>query len=156
MGQNWWIRLPPMLKPPQGSQRNTPQPIDLNRTYTCPCCHQGQLRPILLTEALGCNRCQHIFSVTDKLYIEQLATSYAYRKLWFWNGRQWLLKRDPYDHNPPLLLCAAILFILLLFGPLLARQIEEWTPLLSFLAVLWILLGSLLLVVFIWGISRHP
>jgi hypothetical protein len=145
-----------MLKPSPGSPRNPPQPIELNREYACPCCHQGRLRPIVLTEALGCDRCQHIFSVKDKLYIEQLAVTYPYRKLWFWDGKQWHLRRDPRDQSPPLLLCAAILFVLLLFGPLLARQIEQWTPLLSALAVLWILLGSLLLVVFIWGISRRP
>lgn len=142
-----------MKKPPQGS----PQPIALNRDYACPCCHQGSLRPITLTEALGCDRCQHIFSVTDKVYIEQLAASYPYRRQWFWDGKHWILRRDPRYQSPSLLLlCASIIFILLLFGPLLARQVEDWTPFLSALAVGWILLGSLLLVVFIWGISRRP
>jgi hypothetical protein len=52
------------------------------------------LRLITLTEAFGCSRCQHIFAITpDRLYIEQLAVSYPYRKMWFWNGYQWVLRR---------------------------------------------------------------
>ena len=51
--------------------------IDLNNDYPCPCRRPGLLKPILLTEALGCNRCQQIFVVKEKgKIIEQLSSIY--------------------------------------------------------------------------------
>nr|WP_263012507.1 MULTISPECIES: hypothetical protein [unclassified Laspinema] len=46
--------------------------------------------PITLTEALGCDRCQNIFVVTeDGQGIEQLPTNSPYKRCWNWNGNQW-------------------------------------------------------------------
>lgn len=58
--------------------------------YPCPCHRRGQLVPITLTEAFGCNRCQRIFVVQDSGYvIEELSTNYPYKRAWRWNGHQW-------------------------------------------------------------------
>lgn len=72
-----------------------PQPLDLSQIYPCPCCHQGQLRGITLTEAFGCERCQYIFALTpDHCHIENLTASYPYRKLWYWSGQQWIQTQE--------------------------------------------------------------
>lgn len=64
--------------------------IELNIDYPCPCRRRGQLTPITLTEAFGCNRCQQIFVVEEGGYvIEQLSTSYPYKRSWRWTGHQW-------------------------------------------------------------------
>jgi hypothetical protein len=66
------------------------QKIDLTAEYPCPCHRRGQLTPIALTEAFGCNRCQRIFVVQDSGYvIEELSTSYPYKRTWRWTGHQW-------------------------------------------------------------------
>jgi hypothetical protein len=64
--------------------------IDLNTEYPCPCRRQGRLKPIILTEALGCDRCQQIFVVDESRYaIEQLSTYHPYKQVWRWTGQQW-------------------------------------------------------------------
>lgn len=69
--------------------------IDLSSTYPCPCRRQGRLVPIALTEAFGCQRCQQIFVVKqdDPTTIEQLSTSYPYKRTWYWTGHQWSTAR---------------------------------------------------------------
>lgn len=64
--------------------------IELNSDYPCPCRRRGRLTPITLTEAFGCSRCQQIFVVEESGYvIEQLATTYPYKRSWRWTGHQW-------------------------------------------------------------------
>ncbi|BAU09819.1 hypothetical protein LEP3755_02940 [Leptolyngbya sp. NIES-3755] len=64
--------------------------IDLATDYPCPCRRRGRLIPIALTEAFGCNRCQQIFVVEENgCVIEQLATTYPYKRSWRWTGHQW-------------------------------------------------------------------
>ena len=66
------------------------QKIDFNSDYPCPCRRRGRLVPITLTEAFGCNRCQQIFVVQDNAQvIEQLSTTYPYKRAWRWSGHQW-------------------------------------------------------------------
>ncbi|MBD1839454.1 hypothetical protein H6F78_06410 [Coleofasciculus sp. FACHB-64] len=66
------------------------QKIDLNNDYPCPCRRRGRLVPITLTEAFGCDRCQQIFVVEESGYaIEQLSTSYPYKRSWRWTGHRW-------------------------------------------------------------------
>ncbi|MCS6812011.1 MAG: hypothetical protein NZ772_00300 [Cyanobacteria bacterium] len=72
-------------------QTHKAQKIDHSIEYPCPCRRRGQLIPIALTEAFGCNRCQQIFVVEDSGYmIEQLSTTYPYKRAWRWTGHQWL------------------------------------------------------------------
>lgn len=73
---------------PVHSQKS--QKIDLTQDYPCPCRRKGRLTSIALTEAFGCNRCQHIFVVEDNGHVlEQLSGTYPYKKAWRWNGHQW-------------------------------------------------------------------
>ena len=65
------------------------QKIDLSSEYPCPCRRKGNLKPIVLTEALGCDRCQQIFEVKkDGHVIEQLSSIYQ-KKSWQWTGNRW-------------------------------------------------------------------
>lgn len=65
------------------------QKIDLSNEYPCPCRRKGNLKPIVLTEALGCDRCQQIFVVKkDGQVIEQLSSIYQ-KKSWRWTGNRW-------------------------------------------------------------------
>ncbi|NJK57533.1 MAG: hypothetical protein HC939_16755 [Pleurocapsa sp. SU_5_0] len=63
--------------------------IDLTCEYPCPCRRNGKLQPIILTEALGCDRCQQLFVVKkDGQTIEQLSFVYQ-KKSWRWTGHGW-------------------------------------------------------------------
>ncbi len=71
-------------------QSNKIQKIDLGCEYPCPCRRRGRLVPIALTDAFGCSRCQQIFVVDESNYvIEQLSTTYPYKRAWRWTGHQW-------------------------------------------------------------------
>ncbi|NDJ17474.1 hypothetical protein [Myxacorys almedinensis] len=71
-------------------QTQKPNKIEFNTDYPCPCRRRGRLTPITLTEAFGCTRCQQIFVVEDSGYvIEQLSTTYPYKRSWRWTGHQW-------------------------------------------------------------------
>lgn len=73
-------------------QPNKAQKIDLSNDYPCPCRRRGRLVAIALTEAFGCNRCQQIFVVEDNGHvIEQLSTTYPYKRAWRWTGYQWVV-----------------------------------------------------------------
>ncbi|MBC7880390.1 MAG: hypothetical protein H7Y37_03590 [Anaerolineae bacterium] len=67
-----------------------PENIDLQMEYPCPRCKRGQLQAIILTDAFGCDRCSQIFGLTeDNQTLEQLSTSYPYKKAWQWTGASW-------------------------------------------------------------------
>ena len=63
------------------------QKIDSSSEYPCPCRRKGNLKPIVLTEALGCDRCQQIFEIKkDGQVIEQLVLDLSKKNLG--NGRE--------------------------------------------------------------------
>ncbi len=127
--------------PRQKSVPRVAQAIDPHKTYPCPCCHQGQLRLITLTEALGCSRCQHIFAISpDRMHIEQLAVSYPYRKVWFWNGSEWILKREGTPQGSALLGLTLSLGVVVVVGFLGALLFPSQTQLLSWLMILCLVL----------------
>ena len=65
------------------------QKISLKNDYPCPCRRRGRLKPIILTEALGCDRCQQIFVVKENgQVIEQLSSIY-HKQAWRWTGYRW-------------------------------------------------------------------
>jgi hypothetical protein len=65
--------------------------IEQDCTYPCPCKKQGQLCPIVLTEALGCSQCNHIFVIRPDGYtLEQLSSVYPYKQGWYWTGQEWI------------------------------------------------------------------
>jgi len=90
------------------------QKIDLNTDYPCPCGRKGRLVPIVLTEAFGCNRCQQIFVVEKSEYvIEQLSSTYPYKKAWVWTGTRWHRAQTGLkEHYLPI----AFLFLIVLPG----------------------------------------
>jgi hypothetical protein len=101
-----------------------PFKIDLNQEYLCPCHRRGCLKPIILTEALGCDRCQQIFVVDENAQmIEQLSSSYPYKRAWRWTGHHWVLIRPrlAQSYFPLILGMAFFLFssgsLLLLHSP---------------------------------------
>ena len=102
------------------------QKIDINASYPCPCCRRGYIRPISLTEALGCDRCQQIFVVGEHgQTIEKVSTNYPYQRSWCWTGTRWIIKRSsPYQMGRGnftfyLLLVTLAVIILLLLAALI-------------------------------------
>jgi hypothetical protein len=96
------------------------QKVDINATYPCPCRQQGQLSPIALTEAFGCQRCQQIFVLkADGVTIEQLSTTYPYKRAWYWDGDQWQPVRKS--------LVAGYWLLLLGFSLLVLTVLLLWT-----------------------------
>jgi hypothetical protein len=131
--------------PRRKSSLRVAQPIEPTKVYPCPCYQQGQLRLITLTEAFGCSRCQHIFAITpDRLHIEQLAVSYPYRKIWFWNGQQWVLRRENTLQGSMLLGLTLSLGVVLAVGFFGAALFPSQTQLLSWFLILCLLLTLLM------------
>ncbi len=96
--------------------------IELNREYPCPCKRKGLLIPIVLTDALGCDRCQEIFVVTENGYsIEQLSSTHSYKRRWSWAGKKWLDAYRSYNNLYSLLNVLVFLGLLIIWIPLISR-----------------------------------
>ena len=123
------------------------QKIDLNSEYPCPCRRKGKLKPIVLTEALGCDRCQQIFVVKkDGQIIEQLSYIYQ-KKSWRWTGNRWKNAyarwSQSYLSTITVLILGLTATVIVMF-PLLLRwlntqSIISWTVVFSLFVVLLIL-----------------
>lgn len=70
----------------------------------------------MLTEAFGCDRCQKIFVVQEGGYvIEQLSTTYPYKRTWHWTGQQWSIVQSTLTRSYlPFALMAVLVVILAL------------------------------------------
>lgn len=100
-----------------------PLKLDLHSEYPCPCRRQGRLVPILLTEAFGCDRCQQIFAVEDNgQVIEQLSSSYPYKRTWRWTGVRWIPNHrgKPASYLP--ILMGVLLVLLVVWLPAALRS----------------------------------
>jgi len=123
------------------------QKIDLNTEYPCPCRRRGALVPITLTEAFGCNRCQQIFVVEESGYvIEQLSTSYPYKKAWRWTGHRWSTANSSLGERY-LPIALGIVFVLLIFGLSLVHYCSPSSSSSCPIDSNYIILGALLLAV---------
>lgn len=132
--------------PPQKAQK-----IDFNTEYPCPCRRRGRLLPITLTEALGCDRCQHIFVVEKNgQTIEELSTSYPYKRAWRWTGNRWITARRGAGYGY-IRLVMGIFTVLSLVCLLLAWQTHSS---LMFITVLGIVI--LLMLVMIFWLAYRP
>lgn len=101
-----------------GLRKNTP--IDLNCEYPCPCRRNGRLKPIILTEAMGCDKCQQIFVLAENQeYIEQLNPTYPYKKRWRWIGKRWINAQKPWQESYFFLGILCFFFSILVATPLL-------------------------------------
>lgn len=136
------------LLPPVQSQKA--QKIDLNVDYPCPCHRRGRLTPIALTEAFGCNRCQRFFVVQENGYvIEELPTTYSYKRTWRWTGHQWSIVSPSLGRGYfPLALIGLGVFIILLLATqsTLSSSPAVWA--IAFLALL-------LLIIVFWLACRR-
>lgn len=98
--------------------------------------------PIALTEAFGCRRCQQIFVVRpDGFSIEQLTTTYPYKRAWYWTGLQWSVLQRGFSESYWYFAIGLSFFLLM---PILL-----WLPLLLQLSLkpeglLWIIASLLL------------
>jgi hypothetical protein len=97
-------------------QSQKSQKIDFSQDYPCPCRRRGQITPIALTEAFGCNRCQQIFVVEENgQVLEQLSGAYPYKKSWRWNGRKWHIANPQLGDSYLLIAMGVIIAILIVW-----------------------------------------
>jgi len=100
-----------------------PENIDLRTEYPCPRCKRGQLQAIILTDAFGCDRCSQIFGLTqDCQTLEQLSTSYPYKKAWQWTGACWRDQSRGLNHGYYPLVLAVSALILLVWLPFVLQS----------------------------------
>jgi cellulose synthase/poly-beta-1,6-N-acetylglucosamine synthase-like glycosyltransferase len=131
------------------------QKIDLSSEYPCPCRRKGNLKPIVLTEALGCDRCQQIFVVKkDGQVIEQLSSIYQ-KKSWQWTGNRWKnayarWTQSYWSTMAILTFCSAIFVMVIL--PMLLRWMS--TQSIISWAVLFLIL-TMLLILTLFVVYRH-
>lgn len=119
------------------------QKIDLNTEYPCPCRRRGALVPIALTEAFGCNRCQQIFVVEESGYvIEQLSTSYPYKKAWRWTGHRWNTANASLGESYLPVALVIVLVLVFVWLPLALNNSQKGTNII-FWALLAVLLAAL-------------
>jgi hypothetical protein len=102
------------------------------------------LLPIALTEALGCDRCQRIFVVDEKgQTIEELSTTYPYKRAWRWTGYRWITARKSIGYGY-LRLVTGIFILLSGISLLLALHSSN----LVFVAVLGLVVVMMLILIF--------
>ncbi len=110
--------------------------------YPCPCRRRGRLVPITLTEAFGCDRCQQLFVVEDNGYVlEQLSTSYPYKRAWRWIGKRWIVAQPRFGQSYLPVALLIIFGLLIVWLPLALRSpnnanILVWAMVAVLLAVL--------------------
>lgn len=122
--------------------------IDLDSEYPCPCRRKGHLKPILLTDAFGCDRCQQIFIVQDdNQQLEQLSGSYPYKRAWRWDGQRWLAVHSRFNQMYLPLTLGIIVVLLVVWLPLTLQTSFEVTVL--FWAIIAVLL-ALLPAIIVW------
>jgi hypothetical protein len=75
--------MKPMHNPPQSNPSFTEQ-----GHYPCPVCRCGQISALSLMEAMSCNRCDRIFTISVPQ--QSIALAESRRTLtWYWNGETW-------------------------------------------------------------------
>ena len=73
------------------SSKKERQCLDLEQCYPCPACKHGELIPITLTEAWGCDRCKQLFERTSEPdTVTKLGSPYPQQKTWHWTGKHWV------------------------------------------------------------------
>lgn len=123
-------------------QSQKPEKIDFNAEYPCPCRRRGQLIPITLTEAFGCDRCQQIFVVEDNGHVlEQLSTTYPYKRAWRWMGNSWHVVHPRLGESYLPIALGIIFVLVIIWLPLALRlanssSIIAWAMVAVLLAIL--------------------
>lgn len=102
----------------------------------------------MLTEAFGCNRCQQIFVVKDNdCQLEQLSSTYPYKRAWRWNGHRWIAVHSRWGELYLPLSLGIMVVMLVVWLPLTLQSSVEVTIL--FWALLAVLL-ALLPAIIVW------
>jgi hypothetical protein len=128
-------------------QSQKPEKLDFNSEYPCPCRRRGRLIPITLTDAFGCDRCQQIFVVEDNgQVLEQLSTTYPYKKAWHWNGSTWNIVHPKLGESY-LPVALGIIFVLVIIWLPLALRLASTNTILAWalVALLLAILPALML-----------
>ena len=129
--------------------------IDLSSEYPCPCRRKGNLKPIVLTEALGCDRCQQIFVVKkDGQVIEQLSSVYQ-KKSWRWTGNRWknAYTRWTQDYlSIGLILLFSLSILIVVILPVLLRWLNAQSIISWIVAFLFLMM---LLILSLFVVYRH-
>ncbi|MEL6494228.1 MAG: hypothetical protein AAFQ41_03780 [Cyanobacteria bacterium J06623_7] len=124
--------------------------IDLTSEYPCPCRRNGRLKPIVLTEALGCDRCQQIFAVKkDGQVIEQLASIYQ-KKSWRWVGNRWKNNYGVWQRNSLSIILLSLLslgIVMVVIVPQMLRWLNAQS-MISWIVVFLLMLLGLSLFIF--------
>ncbi|MBE9039182.1 DUF2396 family protein [Oscillatoriales cyanobacterium LEGE 11467] len=87
-------------------------PLNFRGAYRCPACRRGQISALVLTEAFGCNTCNHIFTANLAKQSVQVVDS-SPPLAWRWNGRKWKPTHRDVDPLNGWVWCLAIAFVLL-------------------------------------------
>lgn len=117
--------------------------IDLNTEYPCPCRRKGQLVPITLTEAFGCDRCQQIFVVEDNGHVlEQLSTTYPYKRTWHWIGNNWRIVPTRLGESYLPVALGVIFVLVIIWLPLALRLANNGSSIIAW-AIVAVLLATL-------------
>ncbi|MBV6621416.1 MAG: hypothetical protein KI793_00420 [Rivularia sp. (in: Bacteria)] len=127
-------------------QPQKPDKIDFNNEYPCPCRRRGRLIPITLTEAFGCDRCQQIFVVEENARVlEQLSTTYPYKRAWRWTGSGWKVVH-PRLGESYLPVALGIIFVLVIIWLPLALRLASGSGIIAWalVAVLLAILPALM------------
>lgn len=123
-----------------------PIKVDLNNEYPCPCRRRGRLLPIILTEAFGCELCQQIFVLQENSQvIEQLSSSYPYKRMWRWTGYRWLIVHPPYGENYFLVVLGIILLLFIGLAVILKPLLQDSTLLSLGILVMLVVLPAILI-----------
>ncbi|MFN7248671.1 MAG: hypothetical protein ACK5UO_19035 [Microcystis sp.] len=97
--------------------------IDQHQDYPCPCRRKGTLCPILLTDGLGCDRCQQICVLQENGHIiEQLAPDYPYKRSWRWTGFRWVSTNQRLGEGVLPLMMGIILLLSIVWLPLILKS----------------------------------
>lgn len=95
-----------------------PQKIDLEQIYPCPCPRKrGQLKPIALTDAFGCDRCSLLFQLENDGYsLLQLGGIEPQQHTWQWTGKWQPIRGDSQQARleTALMYMASVLFFALI------------------------------------------
>ncbi|MEM6435938.1 MAG: hypothetical protein AAF773_19110 [Cyanobacteria bacterium P01_D01_bin.115] len=87
--------------------------LNLDDSFPCPVCRQGQIEAIVLTEAFSCSFCRHILAANlDDQQVKVVDSSQPL--LWEWTGQKWQLVRgeDAGELSLLVLLTAVVLTII--------------------------------------------
>ena len=131
------------------------QKINFRNDYPCPCRRRGKLKPIILTEALGCDRCQQIFVVQENgQVIEQLSSIY-HKKSWRWTGYRWTNAYNPWTKSYLLGAFTIVMFLTIAIVSILSLILHSLTAKSMIFWTIVLVVPVILMLLILLAIYRH-